>query len=133
MKIRNLLLLFVCCFAALCAKAQTEIPRSEVKTVKINCPDSLGFITNHGIGRTCEFYFLKNEETPDMFYVEDFSHQDFYNTIYKNDKSKITRVKLVRESYTPAIHDFVFCYNKDNQLLFCYILKDWHEKKQLTP
>ena len=133
MKIRNLLLLFVCCFAAFCVNAQTENPRSKIKIVKINCPDSLGFPTNlGGTSRACEFYFHKSEETPDMFYVENFSHQDFYDLTFNNDKSKISKVKLVRESYTASVHDFVYCYNKDNQLLFYHILKDRQEKKQLV-
>ena len=133
MKSRNLLLFFVCCFAAFSAKAQTEIPRSEIKIVKINCPDSLGYITNlGGASRACEFYFHKSEETPGMFYVENFSHQDFYDLTFNNDKSKISKVKLVRDSYTPSVHDFVYCINKDDQLMFYYILKDSQEEKQLA-
>ena len=133
MKIKNLTLLFVCCFAAFCANAQSEIPRSEIKIVKLNCPDSLGFISNlGGASRACEFYFHSSEETPDMFYVENFSHKDFHDLIFNKDKSKISRVKLVREDYTSSVHDFIYCINKDNQLLYYYILKDRQEEKQLA-
>lgn len=115
-------------FAVLFLSAKTQI-----NIVKLNCPDSFGFISNiNAVTRNVEFYF-HNEKTPDMFYVENFSHQDMQDLIYKNDKSKISRVRLVRENYTASIHDFVYCYNKENQLLFYYILKDWREEKQLTP
>ena len=134
MKIRNLNLLFVCCIAAFCANAQSEILRPEIRIVKINCPDSLGFLTNlGGSSRACEFYFHKNEETPDMFYVENLRHKDFHDIIFNKDISKISRVKLVREAYTSSVHDFIYCINKDDQLLYYYILKDRQEEKQLVP
>lgn len=53
----------------------------------------------------------------------------FYDLIYKNDRNKILRVKLVQKNYNPNVHDFVFTYNKDNALLFYYILKDSAEEK----
>ena len=93
--------------------------KAQINIIKINCPDSLGFKINQGFSQACEFYF--ENENPDLFYVEDFSHKDFYNLIYKGDNSKIRRVKLVSSNYIPAIHDFVFAYNKNNTFLFYYI------------
>ena len=89
--------------------------KTQINIVKLNCPDSIGFITNHGNTKACEFLF--DNENPDLFYVEDFSHKDFYNLIYKGDNRKISKVKLVTPNYIPAIHDFVFAYNKKNTLL----------------
>ena len=127
MKSRNLLLLSVCCFATFCADAQNEILGSEINGITINCRDSLGDITSlGGTPQAYEFYFHKIEETLDMFYVENFNHPDFYNLTFKNDKDKIKSVKLVRENYVASVHDFLYCYNKDNQ-------KDRQEEKQLAP
>ena len=131
MKNRNLVLLLACCFLFAPVKAQ-EVDSSNLKIVKINCPDSVGYITNlGGLSQACQFYFTK-EEKPNIFYVEDFSHDDFYNLVYKDDKSKISRVKLVLENYTPSVHDFIYCYNNSNHLLFYYILKDQHEEQELA-
>lgn len=105
--------------------------KTQINIVRLNCPDSIGFITNQGTTRACEFLFENGN--PDLFYVEDFSHKDFYNLLYKEDRSKISRVKLVSPKYIPAIHDFVFAYNKQNTLLFYYILKDDNEEKLLLP
>jgi hypothetical protein len=73
---------------------------------------------------------LFDNESPDIFYVENFTPQDFYEVVYKEDKSKLARVKLVTPNYTPAVHDFVFATNKNNGLLFYYILKDSHEEQK---
>ena len=111
MKIKNLLLVLVYCFVSYSAKSQIKIPPSQSNIVKLNCHDSLGFITNQGgASRACEFYFDKNK-SPIIFYAKDFSHQDFHNLIYKNDRAKIKRVKVVMGNYQPSVHDFVFAYN----------------------
>ena len=133
MKKTKLLLLFVCCFAAFSANAQTETPKSEMKIVKLNCMDSLGFVTNiNSTSSACEFYFHKSEETPTMFYIPNLSHDDLYALTFDNDLSKISKVRLVRENHVAAIHDFIYCYNKDNPLMFYYILADQQEEKRLV-
>lgn len=83
--------------------------------------------------RSCEFFFLKNEKVPDFFYHENLSHQDFYDFAFNKDYSKIKMVKLVTEKYVPSVHDFVYCYNQDNEIMFYYILKDSAEEKLLAP
>ena len=133
MKNRNFLLLFVCCFAALSVNAQIVLPKPEIKIVKLNCPDSLGFVTNiSSTSSACEFYFHKSEETPTMLYIPNFSHDDLYSLTFDNDLSKISKGRLVRENHVAAIHDFIYCYNKDNQLMFYYILADHQEEKRLV-
>ena len=105
--------------------------KTQRNVVKINCPDSLGFITNEGVTKSCEFLF--QNENPNIFFVENFSHIDFYNVVYKNDKRPISRVKVVFGNYIAKPHDFIFAYTKDNALLFYYILKDQQEEKILQP
>jgi len=77
----------------------------------------------------CGFYF--ENENPDSFNVENFTREDFYNVVYKNDKRKLSRVKLVTPNYTPAVHDFVYATNKADALLFYYIVKDSQEEQKL--
>ena len=133
MKNRNLVFLFVCCFLFTSIKAQ-EKGNSELNIVKISCPDSLGYLTNvGGTSRALEFPFLQNEKVPNFFYHENLSHQEFYDFASKNDNSKIKASKLVRENYIPSVHDFVFCYNRDNDIMFYYILKDQYEEQLLAP
>ena len=104
MKSKKVLFLLVCCFTAFGAKAQTEVPASNVKTIRLNCPDSLGYVTNTaGPYRACEFYFHHKDPAPTIFYVENFTHIDFHELIYKNDKSKIAKVKLVRKQPSKPI------------------------------
>ena len=133
MKNRNLVFLFVYCFLFTSVKAQ-KVSNSKVNIVKISCPDSMGYITNIGaVSRALEFPFLQNEKVPDLFYHENLSHEEFYDFAFRNDKSKISRGKLVTPGYVPSIHDFVFCYNKNNDIMFYYILKDSQEQQLLAP
>ena len=93
----------------------------------------MGYITNIGAAsRALKFTFLQNEKVPDFFYHENLSHEEFYDFASKNDNSKIKTSKLVRENYIPSVHDFVFCYNRDNDIMFYYILKDSAEEKLLA-
>ncbi len=104
---------------------------SQINVVQINCPDSVGFITNMGASKTCKFVF--ENENPNLFYVENFTHQNFHDLNYEKDLTLISRSKLVISSYIPKIHDFIYAWNKNNQLLFYYILKDHKEEKLLVP
>lgn len=103
----------------------------KVVIVKFNCHDSVRYITNQEAPQDCEFSF--DNESPNIFYAENFTHQDFFNVVYRNDQSKLVRVKIVSPKYTPSVHDFVFTMNKNNRLLFYYILKDSQEEQQLSP
>ena len=123
MKIRNLTLLLVFCIFS-------HHTKSQINVVKINCPDSLGYITNQGNSRACDFYFYN--ESPDIFYVEDFSHKDFHNLIFNNQTKLISIAKLVTPTYIAKVHDFIYASNKGNVLLYYYILKDHHEEKLLA-
>jgi len=102
----------------------------KIVIVKFNCADSVRYITNQGPPLDCEFSF--DNESPDLFYVENFTHQDFHNVVHKQDKTKLARVKLVTPGYTPAVHDFVFATSKKNVLLYYYILKDSQEEEKLS-
>ena len=102
----------------------------KIVIVKFNCADSVRYVSNQGPPLDCEFSF--DSESPDIFYAENFTHQDFFNVVLKNDKSKLARVKLVTPKYTPAVHDFVFTMNKNNGLLYYYILKDSQEEEKLS-
>lgn len=104
---------------------------SQVNIVTIHCPDTVGFVTNMGVTKACEFIF--DNESPNLFYVENFSHQSFHDLIYRNNLKLISRTKLLVPSYVPKIHDFIFAWNKNNKLLFYYILKDHKEEKLLIP
>ena len=77
----------------------------------------------------CTFYF--QNEKPNIFYVENFEPQDFYNVVYKNDRNKLARVKLLTSEYTAHEHDFIFATNKNETLAFYYILKDAVEEHNL--
>lgn len=103
----------------------------QINIVQLNCPDSLGFITNMGQTKACEFLF--ENETPNLFYVENFSHRNFYDLIYKDSVHLLLRGKLIMPGYTANIHDFLFAWNNKKALLFHYILKDHQEEKQLNP
>ena len=128
MQIKNLALLFVYCFLFISVKAQ-EIQKSGINIVKLSCQDSLGFLTNMGsTSRACEFFFLKNEKVSDFFYHENLSYQDFYDFAFNKDISKIKIVKLVTEKYVPSVHDFVYCYNQDNESCFTTSLKIQQKK-----
>ena len=102
---------------------------AQINVVKFKCADSVRFITNAGSTQDCEFYF--DNENPNIFYVENFTHKDFYNVIYNKDETKLARVKLVTTHYTPSIHDFVYSVNKEHALLFYYILKDSKEEQKI--
>src|SRR5690348_9360463 len=84
--------------------AQNYVERAEVKSLVLNCPRQFSFITNIGAGdSSCVFYYAKEE--PRIFYVENLSHQDVYNLLFKNDFSKIQRAKLVQpENYIASVH-----------------------------
>ena len=101
--------------------------KTQINTVKINCPDNLGFVTNEGVTKACEFYF--ENENPNIFFVENFRHVDFHELINKDNRKVISRVKLVASDYVAKAYDFIFAYNKDNVLLFYYILKNEQEEK----
>jgi len=77
----------------------------------------------------CTFYF--QNENPNIFYVENFEPQDFYDVVYKNDRSKLARVKLLTSAYIARVHDFIFATNKNETLAFYYILKDSGEEHNL--
>ena len=119
MKSRNLLLLFVCLTVVILSmskdvNAQKETVKGQTKIVKLNCPESLGFVTNIPNGsRACEFYFHKLEETPTMFYIPNFSHEQFFSLTLDGNEKIISRARLVKENHIAAIHDFIYCYNKD--------------------
>jgi hypothetical protein len=132
MKIKNLLWCLLGCFAAFNASAQDVKPASQLKVVKLNCNDSLPFVTNVGHEtKPCEFHFHYSEKTPTMFYVENFSNKDLYDLITYNDQSKIAIVKLVTPGYKPKVHDFIYCQNQNDAFMYYYILESWQEHKQL--
>lgn len=108
---------------------QVFAAKSQKDTIRLSCPDSLGFITNLGFSKACEFSL--EHANRGIFYVENFSHNDFGDVFYKNDYRKIQRAKLVMKNYMAHVHDFVFSYNKDNGLVFYYILKDTAEEQIL--
>jgi hypothetical protein len=132
MKIKNLLWCLLCSFASFIVNAQNRAPASQMRVVKLNCNDSLAYATNMDYGnKPCEFYFHYSEKIPPMYYIENFTHKDLYELITHKDQSKIALLKLVTPGYTPKIHDFVFCNNQNDALIYYYILKDWQEHKIL--
>jgi hypothetical protein len=104
-------------------------PKAQLNVLKFNCADSIRYITNQGVLGDCKFYF--QNEKPDIFYVENFEPQDFYNVVYKKDKSKLGRVKLLTPEYSAHIHDFIFATAQNDSLVFYYILKDSSEEQRL--
>ena len=132
MKIKNLLWCLFGCFAAFNTKAQTLETASQLKVVRLNCNDSLPFVTNVGHEtKPCEFYFHYSVKTPTMFYVENFSNKDLFELIDNNDESKIAIVKLVTPGYKPYVHDFIYCQNQNDAFMYYYILESWQEHKQI--
>ena len=117
MKNRNLLLLFVYCVLFSSVKAQ-EIAIVPINIIRFNC-DSHGYITNLQYNPDpCAFYFLKNEKVPGMFvYHENLSQKEFYDFKLRDDSSKIRQVKLVTRNYVPAVHDFIYYINQNNDNL----------------
>lgn len=107
--------------------------KSQALIVKVPCADTLSYITNAGDDAIpCEFFFKSKYEGSSIFYVEDFSHMDFYNTVFKNDQSKIKRVKAVTADYTPSAHHFIFTYNSHNFLMYYYAVSRAESKDLST-
>lgn len=130
MKIKNLPLLFVCCFLFSSVKAQ-EIAIVPINIIRIHC-DSLGYITNLKYKPDpCAFYFLENEKVPGtFFYRPNLSQTEFYDFQLRDDFSKISEAKLVTRDYVPAVRDFIYCITENNDVLYYYIINDAHKQKQ---
>lgn len=104
-----------------------------IKVVNFDCPDSLGYVTNQGGTSRSVTFFLEPNDSPAFYYVENFTHKDFYKLIYEKDTKVISRVKPIQLGHVAKPYQFIYAFNSRNVLMYYYILKDWKEEKLLMP